>query len=82
MKLTAIIHDAGDGWLAGQIAEYPAAISQGQSLNELKANLLDALSLLFEVEREQTLSEAEKPFYTEVLALDYEASKIPETSEY
>ncbi len=81
MKLTAIINNAEDGWLAGQIAEYPAAISQGRTLNELKANLLDALSLLLDIEREQTLAAAETPYRTEELALDYETSKITQTSE-
>jgi len=56
MKLTAIIEKSEDGWFVGQIEEVPAAISQGRTLEELKANLLDALRLLFEANR----SEVEK----------------------
>ena len=76
MKLTAIIHDAEDGWLAGQIAEYPAAISQGRSVEELKADLLDALMLLFEVQRDETLAETEEPYRTEALTAFHETSEV------
>jgi predicted RNase H-like HicB family nuclease len=48
MKLTAIIEKSDDGWYVGQIEEMPAAIAQGKTIEELKANLLDALKLLWE----------------------------------
>jgi predicted RNase H-like HicB family nuclease len=35
-----------NGWLVGQIEEVPAAISQGETIEELKTNLLDALKLV------------------------------------
>ncbi len=54
MKLTAIIEKSGDGWYVGQVEELPAAISQGKTIAEVKANLLDALRLLLEVNREAT----------------------------
>ncbi len=54
MTLTAIIEKSNDGWYVGQIEEFPAAISQGKSIEELKANLLDAFSLLMEVNKETT----------------------------
>jgi predicted RNase H-like HicB family nuclease len=54
MKLTAIIEKSNDGWFVGQIEEIPAAISQGKTVNEVKENLLDALKLLFEVNKENT----------------------------
>jgi predicted RNase H-like HicB family nuclease len=46
MKFTAIIEQGENGWLVGQIKEIPAALSQGKTIQELKANLLDALELI------------------------------------
>jgi len=57
MKLTAIIEKSNDGWYVGQIEEFPAAISQGKTIKELKANLLDAFMLLLEANKEQTEKE-------------------------
>ena len=37
----------------GQIEEVPAAISQGKTIEELKINLIDALKLLLDVQKEQ-----------------------------
>ena len=52
MRFTAIIERDKDGIYVGQIEEVPAAISQGESLEELKENLQDALELIFSVNRE------------------------------
>lgn len=52
MKLTAIIEKSDDGWFVGQIEEFPAAISQAKSIQELKDNLLDAVRLLLESNKE------------------------------
>ncbi|OQX79173.1 MAG: hypothetical protein B6D64_05270 [Bacteroidetes bacterium 4484_276] len=57
MKLTAIIEKSEDGWYVGQIEEFPAAISQGKTINELKANLADAFKLLLETNKENTEKE-------------------------
>ena len=57
MKLTAIIEKSEDDWFVGQIEEIPAAISQGKTIEELKANLIDALNLLLEVNKENTKKE-------------------------
>ena len=46
--LTILIQkDDESGWYAGQIEEFPAAISQGRTIVELKENLLDAIRCLF-----------------------------------
>ncbi len=51
--LTIIVQeDKESGWLVGQIEEFPAAISQGKTLDELKENLKDALKLLLETQKE------------------------------
>ena len=54
MEFTARIEKSVDGWFVGQIEEVPAAISQGRTIEELKSNLLDALQLVFEANREPT----------------------------
>lgn len=54
MKLTAIIEKSDDGWFVGQIEEFPSAISQGKTVEELKANLLDAVTLILETNRLET----------------------------
>lgn len=53
MKLTAFIEKSDDGWYVGQIQEFPAAMSQGKTIRELKKNLLDALYELMEANREE-----------------------------
>ena len=52
MKLTAVFEPAPEGGYTCFVEEVPAAISQGQTLEEAKANLLDALRLVIECQRE------------------------------
>jgi len=52
MKLTALIAKSEDGWYVGQVEEMPAAISQGRTIEEVKASLVDAVKLLLETNRE------------------------------
>ena len=52
MKLTAVFEPAREGGYTCFIEESPAAISQGESLEEAKANLLDALKLVLQRQRE------------------------------
>lgn len=54
LSLTAIIEKSTDGWYVGQIEEFPEAVSQGKSIDELKENLFDALSLIMEAQKEKT----------------------------
>jgi predicted RNase H-like HicB family nuclease len=57
MKFTAIIEQGESGWYVGQIEEVPAALSQGRTIEELKENLLDALRLIMETNKEITEKE-------------------------
>ncbi len=51
-ELTIIVQkDTESGLLVGQIEEFPAVISQGNTLDELKENLKDGLKLLLEVQK-------------------------------
>jgi predicted RNase H-like HicB family nuclease len=52
MKLTAVFEPAQEGGYTCFIEEIPAAISQGETLEEAKANLLDALKLVLQCQRE------------------------------
>ncbi len=45
--------DVESGMYVGQLEEFPAVISQGKSIDELKVNLIDALKLLLDVQKEQ-----------------------------
>ena len=52
--LTMLIQkDSESGMYVGQIEEFPAAISQGKTIDELKTNLIDALKLLLDVQKEK-----------------------------
>jgi predicted RNase H-like HicB family nuclease len=53
MRFTAIIERDEDGIYVGQIEEVPAAICQGQTLEELRENFQDALELIFSVNRDE-----------------------------
>lgn len=59
MKLTAIIEKGENGWLVDQIEELPAVISQGTTVENLKINLIDALNLYLETQKELTGQEYE-----------------------
>lgn len=54
MKFTAIIEKAENGWFVGQVEEIPAALAQGKTVEEVKENLLDALKLILDVNKELT----------------------------
>lgn len=52
MRLTAVFEPAKEGGYTCFVEEVPAAISQGETLGEAKANLLEALKLVLECQRE------------------------------
>lgn len=37
-----------DGWFVGRLREFPAVMSQGETLEELQANIRDAYHLMVE----------------------------------
>lgn len=49
--------DIKSGWFVGQIEEFPAVISQGKTIDELKGNLTDALKLLLESQKQDLSKE-------------------------
>jgi predicted RNase H-like HicB family nuclease len=50
--MTAVFEPAPEGGYTCFVEEIPAAISQGETLAEAKANLLDALRLVLQCHRE------------------------------
>jgi predicted RNase H-like HicB family nuclease len=52
MKRTAVFEPAKEGGYTCLVEEVPAAISQGETLGEAKENLLKALKLVLECQRE------------------------------
>ena len=52
MKLTAVYEPAPEGGYTCWVEEVPAAISEGETLEEAEANLMDALKLVLECQRE------------------------------
>jgi predicted RNase H-like HicB family nuclease len=52
MKLTAVFEPAEEGGYTCFVEEIPAAISQGETIEEAKANLADALKLALQCQRE------------------------------
>ena len=53
MKLTAVFEPAQEGGYTCFVEEIPAAISEGDTLEEAKANLMDALQLVLKSQRER-----------------------------
>jgi len=54
LSITAIIEKDPSGWYIGQLEEFPEVLSQGKTIEELKDNLIDALKLVLEAQREKT----------------------------
>lgn len=48
MKLTAVYEVASEGGFTCWVEEIPAAISEGENLEEAEANLVDAIKLVLE----------------------------------
>ena len=52
MNYTAIFERGVDGWWVASCLEMPEAITQGDTIEEARENLKDAIQLLLEVRRE------------------------------
>lgn len=57
-KFTAVFEQDGDWWI-GYVEELPGANSQGQSLDEVRENLREAIQLVIEANRSLARKEAE-----------------------
>jgi predicted RNase H-like HicB family nuclease len=53
MKLTLVIKKGKDGFLIGQLKEFPGVFSQGTSIEELRENIADVFEMYLEDIREK-----------------------------
>lgn len=53
LKFTAIYEEAEEGGFIGYVAELPGANTQGETLEETRENLKEAVELLLECYREE-----------------------------
>ena len=59
MKLKVFIYQAEEGGYWAKVPAIPGCVSQGETLEEVKANILDALEGCLEVREEMALQEDE-----------------------
>jgi predicted RNase H-like HicB family nuclease len=53
LTLTSIYEEASEGGYIGYVAELPGANTQGETLEEVRENLIDAVQMLLEANREE-----------------------------
>jgi predicted RNase H-like HicB family nuclease len=53
MKCTLVVKTGQDGFLIGQLKEFPEVFTQGTTLDEVKENISDVLEMYFEDLREK-----------------------------
>lgn len=65
-----LIEKGLDGWYVGQIQEIPGVLTQGRTVQETKENLVDALDLYLEAQRDERKQEFKgRKFIREELTL-------------
>jgi predicted RNase H-like HicB family nuclease len=57
---TAVFEPAEEGGFTAFVEELPGAISQGETLDEARENLKEAIELILEVNREDALTDVEE----------------------
>ena len=67
LGLTLVIRKTEDGFI-GQVKELPEVLTQGDSIEEVKENIVDALDLYFDYMREKN-SDDNNVVYEELLAI-------------
>ncbi len=53
LRLTAIYEEAEEGGYIGYVAELPGANTQGETIDEVRENLIEAAQLILEANREE-----------------------------
>jgi antitoxin HicB len=69
LKLTAVFEPAPEGGYTCHFDELPEVFSEGETLEEAKANLLDALTQVMEYHREEARKKAAPGVVREELQL-------------
>ena len=52
--ISGIIQKNANGWYTGQCEQIPEAISQGETLEEVKENMADAIKMVIDYKKEET----------------------------
>jgi predicted RNase H-like HicB family nuclease len=60
ITFTAIFEEAEEGGYIAFVAELPGAISQGETIDEARANLKEAVALILDVNRERALQDVDE----------------------
>lgn len=58
-RFTALFERGEDGWIVATCPEVPGAITQGETIEEARENLKDAIHLMLEVMREDAEKDLE-----------------------
>lgn len=70
MEYTIIIEkDPESGWYVGKCIQVPAAMSQGETLDELMENMKDAISLVLDYYKEKARKSSRSGVFYRKLAL-------------
>lgn len=72
MRVT-VVYEEGEHAIIARILELPGAISQGESINEARANVLDAAALLLESYHEDNVP----PELVPIVAIETHALDVP-----
>jgi len=73
-QYTVILTPIEDGWYMATVPELPGAITQGQTIEEARENIRDAIELLLQTYREDALREASADAVCETIELDVPAA--------
>ncbi len=60
LKLTAVFEPAAEGGFTCTFEEFPDVFSEGETIEEARANLLDALQLVLDYHRDEARKQAGK----------------------
>ena len=59
MTIKAIVHEAEEGGLWAEVPALPGCVTQGESEDEIRTNLLEAVELWFEAGEASAVAEKE-----------------------
>jgi predicted RNase H-like HicB family nuclease len=67
---TVVYQTIEDGWIMATVPELPGAVTQGETLEEARANIKDAVELLLQSYHEEALRQASAGAIVENLVVD------------
>ena len=75
-----IIRPERNGWFVGWVEEVPGTITQGQSLEDCRRNLRDALQLMLETHRDEARLALSPECLLESIEIDVDELPLPHAS--